>query len=121
MGFFDKLFGPPSKDKFAKLIIARLRKAGVTGELIYNAEGFWLRQPDRGQFNLSNAYADYCRSNKEDRERSIKAYLFAWASAGKELKSSFGGVLYRRNDSGMLGVPRRRVYDTVLLREQTGG
>jgi hypothetical protein len=69
-----------------------MRKAGVTGELVYDAEGFWLRQPDRAQFNLANVYADYCRSSKEDRERLLKAYLSAWASTGMPVPDDFEDV-----------------------------
>ncbi len=43
MGILDHLFGPPSQDKFAQLVVDGIRQAGETSKIVY----------DRGQFRLS--------------------------------------------------------------------
>jgi hypothetical protein len=42
MGVFDRFFGPPDKDKFARLISDAIRKAGETADLRHDAEDFSL-------------------------------------------------------------------------------
>jgi hypothetical protein len=46
--WLDFLFGPPSHDQFAKLVMAALRKLGSGAELRYDAKQFLIDQGDRG-------------------------------------------------------------------------
>ena len=67
MAIFDKLPGPPSKDKFAKLLMDAIHKAGETGEIAYEPEEFRLRgEAEKGSIIfLSNAYQEYCSAPAE--------------------------------------------------------
>jgi hypothetical protein len=38
MGILDRFFGPLSKDKFAKLFLARIRRAGEKRKVVYDAK-----------------------------------------------------------------------------------
>src|SRR5688572_1505893 len=42
--WLDYLFGPPSRDKFARLVMAELRQLKTTGELKYNADQFVIER-----------------------------------------------------------------------------
>jgi uncharacterized protein YtpQ (UPF0354 family) len=89
MSFFSKFFGPPDKNAFAKLILERLRQAGVTGDLQYDPDKFWIVKADRTQFYLGNVYAEYCRAAKSEREKLLKACISTWASMGLQPPEEF--------------------------------
>ena len=67
VGLFDKLFGPPDKKKFARLLSAAIRKAGETAMIRYDAEEFQLviAEPEKRLFNLANIYQEYCATPSE--------------------------------------------------------
>jgi hypothetical protein len=89
MGFFSKFFGNPDKNAFAKLIIKRLRKAGVTGDIRYDPDQFCLFKADQTRFFLGNVYPEYCRTAKTERERLLKAFVTTWTSMGFEPPTDF--------------------------------
>ncbi len=51
MGLLDKFFGPkpPGKDKFAKMVIAGIQRAGEKGKIVYDPKQFRLfREGEEG-------------------------------------------------------------------------
>ena len=79
MSFWTRLFGPPSRDEFARLMQAALRRNGATGPAEYDPKEFTLRVGDGrsgGQhlLYLGNAYADYCRARRSDRREVVRRY-----------------------------------------------
>lgn len=94
MGFFDKLFGPPSKDKFARLLSAAIRKAGETVAIRYDAEEFRLvvEGEDRRVFNLVNIYREYCATPSASRRQALSQLVKSWFAHRKEIPASFEDV-----------------------------
>lgn len=72
MGVFDKLFGPPSKDKFAKLLVDAMHKAGETRAIAYDRGEFRLHtEAEKGSIVfLGNAYQEYCSAQPNCGRRS---------------------------------------------------
>lgn len=71
MNFFQRLFGPPSQDAFARLLIQALRKAGdartphydkAEGRLTFTSDG-----KDAGTMHLRNLHAEYSSLSRKDR------------------------------------------------------
>lgn len=80
MGLFDLFFGPPSKDRFARLIRRRLQRAGVTGPLKYDRERFSIKLRDQAEIFLDNTYAEYCRVDRRHRELVLTTSIRGWIS-----------------------------------------
>lgn len=74
MSFFSSLFGPPSKDKFAKLVLKTFADLGVPVHFKYSKEDFSLVSSDGEVFNLHNFYAEYCRMNRSDRQQALQRW-----------------------------------------------
>jgi uncharacterized protein YtpQ (UPF0354 family) len=72
MGFFDRFFGPPSEDKFAKIMTRALRRAGDDRETTYDKAEFRLLHSKDGKAagvtNLRNLYTEYCNAPKSARD-----------------------------------------------------
>jgi len=75
MEWLKFLFGPPSRDKFAKLVVAELRKAGCAGELKYDAGQFVIERGDAGFINLANLYQEYCQAPREARGKVLERFI----------------------------------------------
>src|SRR5262245_778486 len=67
VGWLNFLFGPPSRDQFAKLVMAELRKFGESGEMRFDAEQFLIDRGGEGFINLSNLYHEYCQTPRGER------------------------------------------------------
>jgi len=111
MRLLSRLLGPPSQNKFAKMILRRLRQAGVKRELVYDPREFWIREPEGMQFFLSNAYAEYCRAEKADRELVLKRFIASWASSHIQAPEDFEDA-----KPDLMPVVRARSYYEVDLR-----
>jgi uncharacterized protein YtpQ (UPF0354 family) len=111
MGWFSSLFGPPSRDKFAKLVIARMRSAGIDYPLEYNVQDFSIDGPKRSRIFLGNVYAEYCRVSSSDRERVLKNAVRTWATMGTQIPDEFEDA---RPD--LMPILRSRSYLEVGLR-----
>lgn len=75
MGFFDRFFGPPSKERFAKLFASALRRAGdnriatfdkAENRLIHTKDG-----EEVGITNLQNLYTEYCNAPRGERKAML--------------------------------------------------
>lgn len=94
MGLLDRFFGPPSKNKFAKLLRDAIRRAGETSEIIYDQEGFRLHNggdESRIVF-LGNAYQEYCSAPTEKREETLSRWVRHWFSSQQETPEDFADV-----------------------------
>jgi len=80
MGLLDRFFGPPSQDKFAKLVISRLTRARVPGPFEYDRSKFSIKQQDETLYFLDNVYQEYCRATKQDRELVLTTFLRGWVT-----------------------------------------
>jgi hypothetical protein len=86
MGVFDKLFGPPSKDTFARMLKEAIEKAGEKEPIHYDAESFCLRAKGEGEntLNLTNAYNEYCGATKAQKSTLIRNFVQTWFAYRKK-------------------------------------
>ena len=84
-------FTPPSKDEFAKLMMARIRQAGEKGNIAYEPEEFVLRgEGERSAaIYLGNAYHEYCNAPDDAREKVLKLWVRNWFSVLKDMPEDF--------------------------------
>jgi uncharacterized protein YtpQ (UPF0354 family) len=88
MGLFAKLFGPPSKERFAQIMQRRLRQAGLQ-QFQYDPRQFAILDGHGSQLLLDNAYAEYCRASKHERESVLKNYISTFSSSRQETPEEF--------------------------------
>lgn len=67
------IFGKPSQDKFAKMMIKELRSLGVEGEIEYDADDFMLNIGSGKQF-LGNAYNEYIAAPRNKHAEVLHSY-----------------------------------------------
>jgi hypothetical protein len=91
MGFLDKLFGPPGRDTFAKLVASAIRRAGETRRILY----------DKGQFRLvcegshsniqflQNGYEEYLAVPRNMRPQVVQRWAGHWFASQKDPPAEF--------------------------------
>jgi hypothetical protein len=94
MGILDKIFGPATKDKFAKLVMDGVRRAGETRKLDYDRQQFRLRPLGEPWpiMNLGNMYDEFCSAAAEAREQVVRTAVRNWFADRKELPALFEDV-----------------------------
>lgn len=75
MGWMDYFFGPPGKDKFARIVLAEIAKTKLEGPLTYDPDHFLLQRQDGGFINLANIYQEYCQAPRADRQEVLKRFI----------------------------------------------
>jgi Protein of unknown function (DUF1444) len=72
----------PTKDRFAKLLLAGIREAGDRREIIYDRSQFRLVLGGGSghMMYLQNVYADYCNAPESDREKALSRIVRNWFS-----------------------------------------
>lgn len=86
MGILDLFSGKPTPDKFAKMLLARLKSGGETRSVVYDKESFSLRrEEDEHVFYLGNAFAEFQRASAEEVENVIRVFLSTWFTSQMEL------------------------------------
>jgi hypothetical protein len=91
MGFLDKLFGPPTPEKFAQLFMAQLKRFGDPRQMEFDAEQFRLlhNQGNGGIINLGNFYREYCRVPRSERSNYLQRAIRAMRVNQPELPDEF--------------------------------
>lgn len=93
MGLFDRFFGPPSQDQFAKALMTAIRAAGETAELSYEpAASRIVRTRDgepAGEINLGNMYRTYAELPKKKRAEYLKVCVRGALATHRELPDDF--------------------------------
>jgi hypothetical protein len=76
MGIFDFLNKNPNQDKFAKIFTDFARKQGINKAMKYDASEFRIvvGEGTNQVFNLGNAYRDYCKVPKAERDTVLVKY-----------------------------------------------
>jgi uncharacterized protein DUF1444 len=118
VGWLDFLFGPPSRDKFAKLVMAELRKISPGTNLKFNAEQFLIERGSDGFINLANLYHEYCQTPRGERRKVLDRFIRGCiGTTGFELPEDFGDV-----HPDLLPVVRSRFYlESVALQSRARG
>ncbi len=93
MGFFDRLLGPPSLDRFASDLMRGIRAAGETNELHFDRVErsiFQLRDGEVvGVVNLGNIYGNYCRLPRAQRPEFLRTCVRMAMARHRELPDEF--------------------------------
>lgn len=80
MGFLTSLFGPPSQEKFAAIIMRELKRQGEGRALSYDPSAFSL-SPASGEeadvMFLGNAYTRYCAAPRDERDLVVQQFVAA--------------------------------------------
>src|SRR4051812_32744160 len=88
MGIFDWFVSkPPSREKFAELVMAALKRRNVSNT--YDATNFRLLLGTDHQWNLHNAHAEYCAANKQERPALFERFLQMIAALPEETPVDF--------------------------------
>jgi hypothetical protein len=88
------MFGPPNREKFARLVIAGIRRAGEQRKIHFDSERFCLR-PDADEvslMNLTNVYAEFCAAAKDLRPKLLSNLVRNWFADRRTLPATFGDV-----------------------------
>ncbi len=89
MDLINWLFGPPSRDQFASLLIRALRDVGDLRQHRYESDQFRLVNTGPGEINLGNVYQEHCKLPTSERSAHLKQIAQAFFSAGHELPEVF--------------------------------
>ena len=117
MGFLDWLLKRPlTQDRFAAMIMNRIRASGDNRPVRYESEQFRLYKGDDGILFLGNIYQEYLAASNEDRERIIHGFLTMWHTTSVSLPDSFEDA-----SLDLLPVLRARDYFEVGLRRAGAG
>jgi hypothetical protein len=119
MGLFDKLFGPLSKKKFARLLADAIKQAGEPAPIHYDAEEFRLVVEGEGKraFNLSNIYQEYCATLVAKQRQALRHFVRSWFANRKEIPATFEDAVH-----DLLAAVRNRSYfEITRLQAQLDG
>jgi hypothetical protein len=96
MGLLDKVFGRPSKAKFARLLEHAIRQAGETIAIRYDAEEFrFVTEADEKRlFNLTNIYREYCATPSAKRGQALRHYVRSWFANRKGIPAAFEDAVF---------------------------
>lgn len=91
MGLLDRFFGPPSRDKFAKMMMDAIRQAGEQRPLVYDKDEFRLivEGPDGQVANLHNAYPEYCDAPPKVRPEVLAGYVRTFFASQIEIPEDY--------------------------------
>ncbi|MEI8022379.1 MAG: hypothetical protein WCH39_29485, partial [Schlesneria sp.] len=67
MDLINWLFGPPTRDQFASLVMRALRDAGDLRQHRYEKDQFRLLNAGAGEINLGNIYQEHCKLPSAER------------------------------------------------------
>jgi hypothetical protein len=90
MGLFDRFFGPPSRDVFAREMMTALRRAGDREDIVYDRAEFRLVRPkSQNVTNLATIYAEHCSLPRSERKAHLQRLAEAFVSVGDDLPEAF--------------------------------
>src|SRR3954468_17087120 len=114
MGLLDRFARPPGKDRFARMLLDAIRKAGEPGPVRYDPEHFRLVREGEGKnlMNLANVYNEYCATPRSNRPALFKNFVRAWFADRRETPAHFEDV---KHDL-LPGVRNRASFEVTAVR-----
>src|SRR5438034_11799100 len=90
MGLLDRFFGPPSKDKFARMFVRAIQQAGETLAMDYDAKEFHLiiGGDKKSVFYLDNIYREFSSAPSEKRKEILSNFVKGYLSYRKEIPAN---------------------------------
>jgi hypothetical protein len=118
VAWLDFLFGPPSRDNFARLVIGELQRKGKSQSLKYDRDKFMIERADEGFVNLANLYHEYCQAPRTQRSKVLDRFVRGClGTTGFELPEDFDDI-----HPDLLPVVRSRFYlESVILQSRARG
>jgi hypothetical protein len=117
MGILDRLFNrPPSQEKFAKIMLGRIRASGDTRPIVYDSDAFRLVRGDSKITFLGNVYQEYLRRDASEREELIRRFLAMWYTTDLPVPEEFDDV-----KADILPALRARSYFEIDLQLASDG
>lgn len=117
MKFLKKLWNRPlTQDKFAAMLVKRIRASGDARPVTYDRQEFRLRKADDSVSFLHNLYQEYLRCEPEEREGLIRNFLAMWHTTGLPLPAEFADA-----KADILPALRARSYFELDLMRAKGG
>lgn len=109
----------PSQDDFAKVVIARLREVGVTGEISYDPDEFQISVAGEKETTLflHNTYREYSTVSSEDRPQVLRRFVRAWLQAHKSPPEEYADI----QPDILPAVRSRSFFESARLRMEIGG
>jgi hypothetical protein len=120
VGWLDFLFRPPSRDKFAAIVMGELRKAAgdKPPTMNYDAQQFMIERGGDGFINLANLYQEYCQTPRHHRQNVLDRFIRGCLGTSNfELPEDFADV-----HPDLLPVVRSRFYlESIGLQSRVRG
>jgi hypothetical protein len=118
VGWLDFLRGPPSRDKFAELVMGELRRSGCRHAMKYDSEQFMIERGSDGFVNLANLYHEYCQAPSSQRNKVLERFVRGClGTTGFELPEDYADI-----HPDLLPVVRSRFYlESVALQSRARG
>lgn len=85
----DRHAGTPSRDEFAKMLIDSAHRAGMSGDIQYDANEFCLCNGGWDNLYLENAYRQYCSADHKHRVGVLQHWARAWLQSKEEIPEAF--------------------------------
>ena len=85
----EQYIDAPKPDEFANMLIAGLHRAGMRGDIRYDADEFCLRNEGWAPLKLANAYREYCTATSENRTKVLQHWVRAWLRSKQQMPEDF--------------------------------
>lgn len=109
------LWGKPSREKFARMMIRELRAVGIDAAIDFDSDNFKLLI-GKASFYLHNAYNEYCGAPRRQRKRTLRFF------AASQLESGSTPDSFEEARANLLPRVRERFYhEAVALRMRIEG
>ena len=92
MGLLDRFFGPPSKEKFAKLFIQGIQRAGEKRKLVYDPQQSCVTVVDASgrRMYLDNIYPEYSSTPPAAQAETMRRFVRSWFDSEKSMPDEYG-------------------------------
>ena len=90
MGLLDKFFGPPSKDKFGKIFIKGIQRAGEKRKVVYDPKQSCIVVANTGRrMYLDNIYAEYNSTPPAAQADTMRRFVRSWFDSEKSMPDEY--------------------------------
>src|SRR5262249_32586185 len=119
MGILDKFIGPPSRDKFAQLVIRSISRAGEKRRLAYDRDDFRIHPQDdlKTYIELEDLFNSYSAADAGARDEVMRIAVRNWYIELSEVPGKFEIA----KDNLLPAIHTRWHFEMSLLEMRLGG